>query len=63
MSIWINKVAVMDKIAKECHYDTEHPLEAYAKLVQVINDMEGVDLKWSKELLQKLNEIKEMEYE
>ena len=35
--IAIDKIELINTIAKECHYDTEHPLEAYAKLLTVIN--------------------------
>ena len=31
------KARLFNKIANECHYDSEHPLESYAKLLSVIN--------------------------
>jgi len=38
----ISKSALMNKIATECHYATENPLEQYAKLISIINGMEAV---------------------
>lgn len=35
----------MNRIAHECHYDTDHPLESYAKLMQIINEEEGFTIK------------------
>ena len=37
--ILINRADLFNKIATECHYDSEHPLESYAKLLQVINEV------------------------
>ena len=37
MTDLISKADLLNTIGKECHYDTEHPLEAYAKLINVIN--------------------------
>ena len=45
MSRYIDRVHLMNRIATECHYDTEHPLESYAKLMQVINEEEGFAIK------------------
>lgn len=42
MSRYIDRVHLMNRIATECHYDTEHPLEAYSKLMQVINEEGGI---------------------
>lgn len=36
--ILINRADLFNRIATECHYDTEHPLESYTKLLQVINE-------------------------
>ena len=36
--ILIDKAALLNRIATEVHYDTEHPLEAYGKLLSEIND-------------------------
>ena len=36
--ILINRADLFNKISTECHYDSEHPLESYAKLLAVIND-------------------------
>lgn len=41
--ILIDKTELINKIATECHYDTEHPLEAYAKLFTLINDAPTID--------------------
>lgn len=38
MTDLISKAKLMNRIAKECHYDTERPLEAYTKLLATIND-------------------------
>lgn len=32
----INKEKLINKIATDVHYDTEHPLESYAKLLMMI---------------------------
>ena len=40
MSDLISKGKLLNRIATECHYDTEHPLEAYTKLLATINDIE-----------------------
>lgn len=40
MSDLISKGKLLNRIAKECHYSTEEPLQSYAKLLAVINDME-----------------------
>lgn len=36
----INKEKLINKIATEVHYDTEHPLESYAKLLMMIVEAE-----------------------
>lgn len=36
--ILIDKAELLNRIATEVHYDTEHPLEAYGKLLSEIND-------------------------
>ena len=36
--ILIDKAALLNRIATTVHYDTEHPLEAYGKLLSEIND-------------------------
>lgn len=45
MSRYIDRVHLMNRIATECHYDTEHPLESYAKLMQVVNEEEGFEIR------------------
>ncbi len=37
MSDYISKSKLLNKMAG-CHYDTEHPLESYASLVNLINN-------------------------
>lgn len=39
----INKEKLINKIATEVHYDTEHPLESYAKLLMMIVEAEEDD--------------------
>lgn len=34
----IDKAALLNKIATEVHYDSEHSLEMYAKMLSLIND-------------------------
>lgn len=34
----IDKAALLNTIATEVHYDSERPLEMYAKLLSVVND-------------------------
>lgn len=34
----IDKAALFNKIATEVHYDSEHSLEMYAKMLSLIND-------------------------
>ena len=36
--VLIDKAALLNKIAKEVHYDSEHSLEMYAKMLSLIND-------------------------
>jgi len=43
MSDLISKGKLLNKIATECHYSTEEPLQSYAKLLAVVNDMETED--------------------
>ena len=44
MSDLISKGKLLNKIATECHYDTENPLKAYTNLLNAINDAETVDV-------------------
>ena len=49
--VLIDKAALLNKIAKEVHYDSEHSLEMYAKMLSLINDApDGVvrckDCRW-----------------
>lgn len=49
--VLIDKAALLNKIATEVHYDSEHSLEMYAKMLSLINDApDGVvrckDCKW-----------------
>lgn len=37
MSQLIDKGELLNRIAVECNYDTEHPLESYTKLISIIN--------------------------
>ena len=39
----IDKAALLNTIATEVHYDSERPLEMYAKLLSVVNDAPIVD--------------------
>lgn len=39
----IDKAALLNRIATEVHYDSEHSLEMYAKLLNEINDAPTVD--------------------
>lgn len=39
----IDKAALLNTIATEVHYDSERPLEMYAKLLSVVNDAPTVD--------------------
>lgn len=39
----IDKAALLNRIATEVHYDSEHSLEMYAKLLSEINDAPTVD--------------------
>lgn len=39
----IDKATLLNKIATEVHYDTEAPLEAYGKLMSLINNAPTVD--------------------
>lgn len=39
----INKEKLINLIATEVHYDTEHPLESYAKLLMMIVEAEEDD--------------------
>ena len=39
----IDKAALLNRIATEVHYDSEHSLEMYAKLLSEINDAPAVD--------------------
>lgn len=34
--LYINRGELLNRIAHECHYDSEHPLESYTKLLQII---------------------------
>lgn len=36
MNDLISKGELLNYIGKECHFDTEHPLEAYAKLLWTV---------------------------
>lgn len=36
--VLIDKAALLNKIATEVHYDSEHSLEMYAKMLSLIND-------------------------
>ena len=36
--VLIDKAALLNTIAKEVHYDSEHSLEMYAKMLSLIND-------------------------
>lgn len=42
--VLIDKAALLNKIAKEVHYDSEHSLEMYAKMLSLINDAPEVAL-------------------
>ena len=39
----IDKAALLNRIATEVHYDSEHSLEMYAKLLSEINDAPTVE--------------------
>ena len=39
----IDKAVLLNRIATEVHYDSEHSLEMYAKLLSEINDAPTVD--------------------
>ena len=39
----IDKAALLNTIATEVHYDSERPLEMYAKLLSVVNDAPTAD--------------------
>ena len=41
--IMISRAELFNRIAKECHYDTEHPLESYSKLLSVIQGVANGD--------------------
>ena len=41
--VLIDKAALLNKIATEVHYDSEHSLEMYAKMLSLINDAPAVD--------------------
>ena len=43
MSDLISKGNLLNKIGKECRYDTEKPLESYSKLLEVINDAPTIE--------------------
>lgn len=42
--VLIDKAALLNKIATEVHYDSEHSLEMYAKMLSLINDAPEVAL-------------------
>ena len=52
----INKEKLINKIATEVHYDTEHPLESYAKLLMMIVEAEEDDRKGHWEIVYNDNE-------
>lgn len=52
MSRYIDRVHIMNRIATECHYDTEHPLESYSKLLEVINEECGYPKEEKRELIE-----------
>ena len=39
----MDKAALLNTIATEVHYDSERPLEMYAKLLSVVNDAPTID--------------------
>ena len=41
--ILMDKAALLNTIATEVHYDSERPLEMYAKLLSVVNDAPTID--------------------
>lgn len=45
MKDMISRAELFNRIASECHYDTEHPLESYAKLLSVIQEVANGDSK------------------
>ena len=47
MKDMISRAELFNRIASECHYDTEHPLESYAKLLSVIQEVANGDSKRS----------------
>lgn len=45
MKDMISRAELFNRIASECHYDTEHPLKSYAKLLSVIQEVANGDSK------------------
>ena len=39
MNDLISRSELLNKIGKECHYDSEHPLESYSKLLWTVCSM------------------------
>ena len=42
--IVINRAEILNTIARECHYDSGDPIEAYSKLLSLINNYEGTEI-------------------
>ena len=49
MTDLISKGALLNMIGTQCHYDTEHPLEAYGKVISTIVNMPTISLDEIKE--------------
>ena len=58
--VLIDKAALLNKIATEVHYDSEHSLEMYAKMLSLINDapeVEAVPLEDYKSMERTVNKL------
>ena len=42
MNDLISRSELLNKIGRECHYDSEHPLESYSKLLWTVCNMPTV---------------------